>query len=309
MAVFPTDGRARRAGRRASSLDAVGDAARAPRARCSPRSSRCARTSRSAARCRRRSSCRRPAPSWRSSSATRATCRCCSSCRRSSCGRRRPTSERTARRAARSTIERAGGVKCERCWRYVPAVSTRAGLGRPVRPLPGRAGRAGPWLTRRDRCRSRGSGPPPRRARALAAARRSSLLDQITKALVRATLPLHDSVDDHPGLAGLHARAEHRRGVRDPERRRLSVQDGRHRHRRDWRRSSASALYAASLRAPSAGGARSAWRSSSAARPATCIDRVVVGLRRRLRRRVLADVPLLGVQRRRLGDHGRRRAA
>ena len=24
----------------------------------------------------------------------------------------------------RVTIERAGGVKCERCWRYVPAVST-----------------------------------------------------------------------------------------------------------------------------------------------------------------------------------------
>ena len=22
------------------------------------------------------------------------------------------------------TIERAGGVKCERCWRYVPSVST-----------------------------------------------------------------------------------------------------------------------------------------------------------------------------------------
>ena len=37
----------------------------------------------------------------------------------------------------RVTIERAGGVKCERCWRYVPKVSSDAGLGRPVRAVPG----------------------------------------------------------------------------------------------------------------------------------------------------------------------------
>ena len=36
--------------------------------------------------------------------------------------RRRRRGDGEARRA--STIERAGGVKCERCWRYVPAVSS-----------------------------------------------------------------------------------------------------------------------------------------------------------------------------------------
>ena len=73
-----------------------------------------------------------------------ASCRCCSSCRRWSCGRRRPTS-RPTRGATDVTIERAGGVKCERCWRYVPSGVERSRVGRPVRPLPGRAGRADPW--------------------------------------------------------------------------------------------------------------------------------------------------------------------
>ena len=53
-------------------------------------------------------------------SVTRGICRCCSSCRRSSCGRRRADVDGARRgRAPRVTIERAGGVKCERCWRYV----------------------------------------------------------------------------------------------------------------------------------------------------------------------------------------------
>ncbi len=39
----------------------------------------------------------------------------------------------------RVTIERAGGVKCERCWRYVPTVSSEPAVGRAVRALPGRA--------------------------------------------------------------------------------------------------------------------------------------------------------------------------
>jgi len=34
--------------------------------------------------------------------------------------------EAAAEAMPRVTIERAGGVKCERCWRYVPAVSTEA---------------------------------------------------------------------------------------------------------------------------------------------------------------------------------------
>ena len=52
-----------------------------------------------------------------------------------------PDVEAHAEAKPRVTIERAGGVKCERCWRYVPAVSTRSGLGRAVRALPGRARR------------------------------------------------------------------------------------------------------------------------------------------------------------------------
>ena len=57
----------------------------------------------------------------------------------------RPRRRRRRTRAQPSSIERAGGVKCERCWRYVPSVSTRSGLGRAVRALPGRAGRDRPW--------------------------------------------------------------------------------------------------------------------------------------------------------------------
>ena len=45
--------------------------------------------------------------------------------RRRDCGRRPGRSRRRrGRPRCRSRIERAGGVKCERCWRYVPAVSS-----------------------------------------------------------------------------------------------------------------------------------------------------------------------------------------
>ncbi len=36
----------------------------------------------------------------------------------------RPAPAARRRRASAIAIERAGGVKCERCWRYVPAVSS-----------------------------------------------------------------------------------------------------------------------------------------------------------------------------------------
>ncbi len=44
-------------------------------------------------------------------------------------------------------------------------------------------------------------------------------LDQASKAIIRATLPLHDSVTVIQELHGLHPRAEQRRRVRHPERR------------------------------------------------------------------------------------------
>ena len=56
---------------------------------------------------------------------------------------------------------------------------------------------------------------------------RCSLLDQLTKQIVRTTLPLHDSFNVIPGVAGSHARPQHGRGVRPAERRRLSLQAGR----------------------------------------------------------------------------------
>ena len=113
--------------------------------RCSPRSSRCGRTSRSAARCRRRWSCRRRRPSCALLERVRA--RAADALHRVG-GRAAAGAADVGRRSEpRVTIERAGGVKCERCWRYVPAVSTRSGVGRAVRPLPGRAGRDRPWLT------------------------------------------------------------------------------------------------------------------------------------------------------------------
>ena len=154
--------------------------------------------------------------SCRCSSSTRRSCRCCSSCPTSSCGRRRPTSTRTRKRSRASTIERAGGVKCERCWRYVPTRLERAGVGRAVRALPGRAGRDGPWMTPSMRRRRRPARmpAPPRRLELwlplVIVVRRSGRPRRWSEP----TLPLHDSVTVDPGLARFHARAQHRRGVR-----------------------------------------------------------------------------------------------
>ena len=60
----------------------------------------------------------------RISSAWPPTCRCCSSCRKSSCGRAATDVEESGETQPRIEITRASGVKCDRCWRYVPSVSS-----------------------------------------------------------------------------------------------------------------------------------------------------------------------------------------
>ena len=68
----------------------------------------------------------------------------------------------------RITIERAGGVKCERCWRYVPAVSSEPAWAGLCERCQDALAETDPWLTRPDRARRGAS--PARRARVLAAA-------------------------------------------------------------------------------------------------------------------------------------------
>ncbi len=120
------------------------------------------------------------------------------------------------------TIARASGVKCERCWRIVPAVSSEpewAGLCDRCQA---------PWLP--ERHVDNAIDEPVAAVEAGVATRPARYLevwlpvlivaiDQATKALIRATLPLHDSVTIISGLHGLHARAQQRRRVRHPERR------------------------------------------------------------------------------------------
>ena len=100
----------------------------------------------------------------------------------------------------RVTIERAGGVKCERCWRYVPAVSSEPDLGRPVRALPGRTGRGHPWMTSSRQATRASRRSRPRRRLEIWLPVVIVALDQVTKAMVRRTLPLHESVTVIPGF-------------------------------------------------------------------------------------------------------------
>ena len=105
----------------------------------------------------------------RSSSATRTTCRCCSSCRRSSCGPRR---RRRAHDEAmpRSSIERADGVKCERCWRYVPTCRSEPAWAGSVRALS-----ATRWPETRPHERRHHRADPARRRRRAGARRLGDL--------------------------------------------------------------------------------------------------------------------------------------
>ena len=94
--------------------------------------------------------------------------------------------------ASTASVERADGMKCERCWRYVPEVSAapdRTGLcPRCVDAL------AEPVSLLRARV------APPRSSSSPSP---WSILDQITKAMVRPALTLHESIEVIPGLLDL----------------------------------------------------------------------------------------------------------
>ena len=143
------------------------------------------------------------------------------------------------RRASRVEVEKAPGVKCERCWRY-----------RPVGPDASRTGRASAtaastrWPSRSTADRD----SRPGHARHLDRRSSSSSLDQAAKALVRRRRSRCTRASTViPGVLRPDARAQHRRGVRHAERCRLSVQDGGAGAGRRRARSSALALYAATL--------------------------------------------------------------
>ena len=101
--------------------------------------------------------------------------------------------DRRSRRGLEISIERASGVKCERCWRYVPKVSDRSRPARHLRALPGRVGGSRHVLMTSIRGR----------ITELWIAVAIVVLDQATKALVKARLPLHESVTVIPGFFDL----------------------------------------------------------------------------------------------------------
>ena len=160
---------------------------------------------------------------------------------------------------------KADGVKCERCWRIVPRL---------VEPRRRDSASAAPKRSRRrcvveQRCRM------PRAVdaaleRPLESAGDRRRVDQVTKAARRARRsPLHESVTIIPGCWTSRTCGTRARRSACSERGGLSAQAGVMLVDRDSWRWSAIAVYAAQLRPARAAGARSGWRSSSAARPAT----------------------------------------
>ena len=162
-----------------------------------------------------------------------------------------PPDDAAAREPApRMAIERAGGMKCERCWRYVPVRLDRSGLGWPLRALPGRA--CGADSMRRERSSrdvAAADAPIERRRR-----------DPVAAAGDRRARPGHEGArardaaaprqrDGHSRGAELHACPQHRRGVRHSQRGGLPVQGGRHRGHCDGRAGGGRSLYSASLAA------------------------------------------------------------
>ena len=195
---------------------------RDPRRQSTRHSSACAKASRSARRSRRRSSITAERRRPRAAAAIpRRSCRCCSSCPKSSSRNAGESASRTGHvvTAHLASNASAAGVTCRRC-RPIRA-------NRHLRALPGRAGR------RPSRPDGRAFATEP--AGALAIAAIIVVLDQATKALVRAKLPLHESVTVIPGLLRPDACAQHGRGVRHAEQRGFRVQAGR--HGRSWRSS------------------------------------------------------------------------
>ena len=138
----------------------------------------------------------------RCSSATPRSCRCCSSCRRSSCGRvdrtssaptrRMPRIDDRARRRREVRALLALRAEVSRAIRRGPASATAART-RWRRPIHG--------MTRSSRIAVTARRRAARRIEIVAAAghRRRSI--RSTKAMVRATLPLHESVTVIPGFS------------------------------------------------------------------------------------------------------------
>ena len=120
-------------------------------------------------------------------------------------------------------------LSCRRCRasRHRPGSATAARTRWPRRSMDNASRRSSPATS---------AAPPPQRLIEFCAAdghrrRRSGDQGAGPRARCRCTTASRSS-----RVPRLHARAEHRRGVRDPQRRRLSVQDGGDRGHRDRRR-------------------------------------------------------------------------
>ena len=196
-------------------------------------------------------------------SSTRSSCRCCSSCPRSRCGRRRPTSRRPARpcRASRSSAPPASNASAAGA--YVPEVSSDPASAGLCDRCQDALAETRSWITR-----SRRSPGASRRRRRRRRGCSSSWLpmvvvaiDQATKAMVRASVPLHDTVTVIPGFFNITHVLNSGAAFGILERRRLPVQDRDHRgdrHRRaDRRRHVRGQLAHHQLRRPHRAGAAS----------------------------------------------------
>ena len=273
---------------------------------CSPRSSRCARTSRSAARCRRKVVLSAPPAELRAARALRdAPADAVHRVRgRAAAG--------AATSGAADASRHHDRARRRREVRALLAVSCRR--SRPSRPGPASAPAARTRWPRRsmadavERVADAGARRRRRAPRALAAAgdRRRSIRRRRRSSARR--LPLHDSVTVIPGFLDFTHVRNTRRRVRHPERaptsrsRRSSSRSSRR------RRSSASALYAASL-AHHQLVARIGLALIIGGAAGNLIDRVLAGSVVDFVDVYWRTLPFLGVQRRRLGDYGRRRDA
>ena len=277
-----------------------------PAKRCWRKSSRSGRTSRSAARCRRRSCCR---PRQRSSHLLERYAKDLPmlfivsevELRSADVAREEAVAARDDRDGRAASSASGAGGTCQGL--------ERPGLGRPVRAVPGCAfaRRSSGVMDAADDAilgEAQAVTMPPRRLEIWL-----PILIVDARSAHEGDRPIHAAAacerHDHSWLAGFHARAEHGRRVRHSQRVELSVQDGpdcadraaRARRRRHVRGQPG---------APSDRGAdRAGAHHRRRRRQPDRSRRRRIG--RRFRRRVLADVSFLGVQRRRLGDYGRRR--
>ena len=135
--------------------------------------------------------------------------------------RRLPTEAASVPDGVQVVVERADGVKCERCWRFVPSVSE-----------------APEFKGLCDRCVDALAEPVSRSARRDRLRRRRAASRSLVVARHRRRRPGHEGAGaavaraarehaDHSGRAGADPRAQHRRRVRDAQRDGVSGQDDR----------------------------------------------------------------------------------